>query len=147
MRARGALHRRLVSLSGVLNRMRPLLGRLESEGYRNPNGVYMKMMNFRRFDPAFTADGGKGLTKGNKLEAVVWAEFAGDPAKLSSIARAVRNAIDEGLVPGEQDVDLEGGLDEAPEGRILTHVHRRRERDRRLVAEAKRRALRRNGRL
>jgi len=41
----------------------------------------------------------------------------------------------------------ESGIEEAPEGRILTVVHRRRERDGRLVDEAKRRALKRDGKL
>lgn len=43
--------------------------------YRNPNGVYMKMNNFRHFDPEYIADGRVGLERGNKLEEVVWKEF------------------------------------------------------------------------
>src|SRR5690242_16672999 len=56
-----------------------LLGRMPRENrgdqkFRNTNGIYMKMMNFRRFDPDYTADGKVGLTRGNKLEKVVWDE-------------------------------------------------------------------------
>jgi hypothetical protein len=36
------------------------------------NGIYMKMMNFRRFDPAFTSAGKVDLTRGNKDEEEVW---------------------------------------------------------------------------
>lgn len=53
------------------------------EKYRNANGVYMKMMNFRRFDPEYTADGKVGLTRGNKLEEVVWKEYSKDPQQLA----------------------------------------------------------------
>ena len=50
----------------------------------------MKMMNFRRFDPQYTADGKVGLTRGNKLEAVVWKEFADDAPMLSLAVAAIK---------------------------------------------------------
>lgn len=33
-----------------------------SETYRNPNGVYIKIMNFRRFDPVYVQQGKAGLS-------------------------------------------------------------------------------------
>ena len=36
----------------MLSRMARLLGLSTAETFRNANGVYMKMMNFRRLDPA-----------------------------------------------------------------------------------------------
>ena len=70
----------IVALSALLNR---IAGGLEGGAvtFRNPNGVYMKLMNFRRFDPVYQARGKSGLTRGNKLEEVVWNDFASDPAR------------------------------------------------------------------
>jgi len=34
--------------------------------FRNPNGVYMKMMNFRALDPNYTEGGKRGLLAGPK---------------------------------------------------------------------------------
>ena len=42
----------------------------------------MKLNNFRRFDPDYTAAGHVGLTRGNKLEEAVWNDFADAPEKL-----------------------------------------------------------------
>jgi len=39
-------------LSSVLNELGQRLGSTANDKFRNANGVYMKMMNFRRFDPA-----------------------------------------------------------------------------------------------
>jgi hypothetical protein len=41
-------------LSETLNRLGRYLGIATEDRFRNVNGVYMKLMNFRRFDPAFT---------------------------------------------------------------------------------------------
>ena len=96
----------------------------------------MKLMNFRRFDPEYTRGGKSGLTRGNSDEAAVWERYADNPAELRLVARAIRSALD-GSKPLTED---EPGIEEAEEGRILTRLHRVRERDKRLVAEAKRRA-------
>ena len=58
--------------------------------YRNANGVYMKMNNFRRFDPEYTVDGKVGLERGNKLEGVVWDEFSNNREALTAAVAAIR---------------------------------------------------------
>lgn len=143
--AKGAAE--IIELSQVLNALGTVLGQRESGTYRNENGVYMKLMNFRRLDPDYTADGRKGLARGNKDEARVWEEFAADPARLAEVAQFIRN----GIIEHKNDVDLSGpdepGIEEAEEGRVATRVHRYRERDRRLVEAAKAQALKKHGRL
>jgi len=62
----------------------------EAQTFRNANGVYMKMMNFRRFDPEYTADGKVGLVRGNKLEEAVWNEFADNPQELGRAVADIR---------------------------------------------------------
>jgi hypothetical protein len=53
---------------------------------RNENGAYMKLMNFRRFDPQYTASGRHGLVRGAKAEEDVWREFSGDPHRRQEAA-------------------------------------------------------------
>jgi 5-methylcytosine-specific restriction enzyme A len=103
--------------------------------FRNPNGVYMKMMNFRRFDPIYQAQGKKGLTRGNGLEEVVWNDFASNPIRLTETAAAIKANV-ESLY---SDIDETNEIEEAEEGRILTRAHLVRERSRKL-AEAKKAA-------
>jgi 5-methylcytosine-specific restriction protein A len=126
-----------------------MLGRIAggSEGgdasFRNPNGVYMKMMNFRRFDPIYQAQGKTGLTRGNKLEEVIWKEFASDPTRLAEIAAAIRANVETSYESSNEILEIE----EADEGRVLTRAHLVRERSRKLVEARKAASLRATGRL
>lgn len=120
------------ALSDTLNRLARRLGHEGTATYRNSNGVYMKLMNFRRFDPQAT---GEGLQRGNADEQVVWDLYAGDPQKLAAVADAIRSAIDSPLplAPAADDEDEY----EAAEGGLLTRLHRTYERDRKLVSKRK----------
>jgi predicted HNH restriction endonuclease len=135
----------VIGLSDVLNRMGSELAMGSRPTYRNANGVYMKLMNFRRFDPDYTNDGHVGLTRGGKEEELVWNEFSKDVGRLSSVAAAIRAAVDQIEESGELVINEESGLEEAPEGRLLTRLHRYRERNPRLVKECKQRALKQLG--
>jgi len=137
----------VLELSAALNRLGQALGTARGDAFRNANGVYMKMMNFRRFDTQFTTDGRVGLTRGNKDEAVVWEEFSADPSRLKAVAAAILLAVDERAAEGGEIVEDEAGVEEAAEGRLLTRVHRTRERSRQLVQERKKKALKEHGRL
>jgi len=111
--------------------------------YRNPNGVYMKLMNFRRLDPQ---NDGEGLPHGGRGDERIWEEFSQDRERLHRIVDAIRRNIDD-AVTGTQFVDDEIDDKGAPEGRVLQRLHKVRERDRCLVREKKTRALRENGAL
>jgi 5-methylcytosine-specific restriction enzyme A len=131
----------VIALSRLLNQLTATIG--ASQDFRNPNGVYMKLMNFRRFDPVYQAQGKSGLTRGNKLEKVVWNEFASDPLRLSLIAEAIKaNVLNLPSAYIEQDEIVE-----AEEGRVLTRAHLIRERSRKLVEVKKQEALKAGGRL
>jgi predicted HNH restriction endonuclease/predicted RNA-binding protein with PUA-like domain len=84
----------VAELSAFLGRMGRGLGLTDAETFRNANGVYMKMMNFRRFDPEYTAAGRVGLVRGSKEEEVVWNEFSGDPAALAAAVAGIHAAVD-----------------------------------------------------
>lgn len=134
----------VAELSKVLNVLGARIGGLRDSRYRNPNGVYMKMMNFRRFDPEYTASGKVGLTRGNKDDEKVWNEFAGDLERLSRVAEAIRSTLTDAAVELLPSVDGYDGV-EAEEGRVLTRLHRTRERSRKLVEKRKAKALTQNG--
>ena len=102
---KGALQ--IVALSKLLNDLAARLGEGTSKTFRNPAGVYMKLMNFRRLDPAVAATGAKGLQRGNDEEPTVWREFAEDPDRLAAIVAAIRGGIESTveLVPMALDDD------------------------------------------
>jgi predicted HNH restriction endonuclease len=135
----------VIELSEVLNRL-ARADRDRSPTHRNANGVAMKLLNFRPFDPEYTASGKVGLHHTGRGDEEVWREFALDPVRLRQTAAAIRAALaSEFATPTDDEVD--DGVTEAPEGRLLTRLHRERERDRRLVEAKKKQALRNHGRL
>lgn len=130
----------IVALSELLNRVGQALGQRDSETYRNTNGVYMKLMNFRRFDPHFLANDGAagGLKRGNKEEESIWVEFSADTGRLSRVATAIKLAVESLAAsndPGQFDDELVE-ID-AEEGRLLTRMHHVRERNRGIVQRKK----------
>jgi 5-methylcytosine-specific restriction enzyme A len=132
----------IIGLSALLNSLSASRADGRSD-FRNPNGVYMKLMNFRRFDPVYQAQGKSGLVRGNKLEDVVWKEFASDTQRLARTAEAIRANLD----VSADDADPYGGIEEAQEGRILTRAHLVRERSRKLVEAKKAACLKATGAL
>lgn len=116
--------------------------------FRNVNGTYMKLMNFRRLDPIFTASGKKGLSAGAKADEEVWREFGQDGNRCHEVAVAIIASLEEpdDPAPGSNEW-LDEGEDEAPEGRLLARKHTYRERNRKLVHRKKQRVLRDRGKL
>ena len=137
----------IVALSGLLNDAGKALGIRDRPTFRNANGVYMKMMNFRRFDPDYTSDGKVGLQRGNKDEAVVWQKFADKPALLAEVVAGITAAVALGASTGVLAGPDEPEIADAEEGRVLTRLHRYRERNRGLVEKCKAAALKKHGRL
>jgi len=138
-------HPRILALSRLLNRLpiHPRIG--EFENFRNPNGVYMKLCNFLRLDPAYK---GVGLKAGGRLEEEVWREFALDQNLLAQTAEAIRREY--GLFKAPRtaaEAEDQLGDEEFPEGKIITMAHRRKERSRAAVNKKKAQALKRTGKL
>jgi 5-methylcytosine-specific restriction protein A len=125
--------KQIAELSQRLNILQTLIGGRKEEKFRNANGVYMKLMNFRRFDPNYH---GKGLERGGKDEEVVWNLYANKKEELSKIAYFINQSIEtrdkiEMISPLDQDEE------EGNEGQILSRIHRYRERSRDLVDRKK----------
>jgi hypothetical protein len=79
----------VLALSELLNRLPIHRDRPDAQRFRNPNGVYMKLQNFRRLDPDYP---GTGLTRGSKLEEEIWREFVGEPRLLRERAREIEHS-------------------------------------------------------
>jgi 5-methylcytosine-specific restriction protein A len=135
------------ALSKVLNSLPTAQAAKDPSKFRNPNGVSMKIYNFKRFDPNYK---GAGLTRGNHLEEVVWDEFASDPERLAAVAGAIRKgAAEVSAAPkGASVVDVPIDPDEEfQEGGVLTRLHKRRERDPKASAKKKAAVLQETGKL
>lgn len=139
----------VIKLSQDINAIGRLLGHIASDTFRNPNGVSMKLLNFRAHDPAYTQSGRVGLSRGNKLEKILWDEFSNDRERLKSVASNIRGWLAEPDLVIEDAVRApdEPEVSEAPEGRILTRLHRYRERDKTIVKRKKASFQKINGRL
>jgi 5-methylcytosine-specific restriction protein A len=134
----------IVELSQTLN---SLFGDQAKDAslFRNHNGVYMKLANFRAVDPMHTSQGKRGLSPGGAEVAELWEEFSNHGDELKLIASAIREAAAAGISPQQPDDDDE--IAEALEGRLLTRMHLTRERNRVLIRNEGEAVLRETGRL
>ena len=80
----------VLDLSALLNRLHQKFGTTATTTLRNPDGVYMKLMNLKAHDPESIARGSKGLQRGNQLEAKVWEQFGDRALELHDVAVAMR---------------------------------------------------------
>ena len=132
------------SLSVLLNKLPAQGHAVDAKVYRNPNGVYMKLCNYLRLDPSYK---GKGLSRGGQLEEAIWREFADNHERLEQTAHAIRMGAAE-IRPTDPDVGIvEAEDEEFAEGRILTTLHKRRERNPLVVSKKKAAVIKDHGRL
>jgi 5-methylcytosine-specific restriction enzyme A len=105
----------IVELSRTLNL---LFGEQAKDAtlFRNPNGIYMKLANFRAVDPLHTSQGKRGLSRGGHGVAEIWNEFSARHEELKLIASAIHAAAAD-HAPTAASEEEEGA--EAEEGRLL----------------------------
>jgi len=130
------------NLGNTLRKLQIKLGDNINEKYRNPNGVYMKLMNFHHFNPNHP---GEGLSGGSKLDEEIFLEFKDDLKNLFRISNSITKTLESDEPLAVPDLDDEGF--ESQEGKLLTRVHRFRERDRAIIKKKKDKALKETGRL
>ena len=133
-----ASHAEVIKLSDLLNSLPIHKEREQCEKFRNANGVGMKLANFRAFDPHYE----EGLSRGSKLDKEVWEDFSGNIEILNQVAQAIRSNFQEIKSAEELDDDIE-----AIEGKILTRIHQKRERNVQIVKKKKTQVLRQTGKL
>lgn len=141
----GKSSREVLELSGLINTLNVLKGVSGGENFRNPDGVYMKMMNFRKFDSKYE---GAGLTSASKLDEATWVEFDGRPKDLEREADQIRLFILSGEAAYPTDVDeIDDPDHEADESGYIVRVHKSRERSAALTRRKKEQVLKQEKRL
>jgi len=125
------------NLSELLNQLgRSIFNSIDTdEKFRNTNGVYMKLMNFRAIDPTYS---GQGLTSGSKTDKEVWNEFSSDPQRCAHVRDAIVHSIKTSVRSDATRLDEQTDdlfEIEAVEGKILTRQHKTRERSSKLVKQ------------
>ena len=113
----------------------------KDQKFRNPNGVYMKLTNFLRLDPNYK---GKGLERGSKLEEDVWNDYYNELELLKKTVKAIKNNYQ--LITEEETI-IEEDKEEYKEGKILTKIHKIRERNKKIVKQKKEHVLKATGKL
>lgn len=126
--------REVHELSQLLGKLYRLNGGAPSETFRNPPGVYLKMMNLRAHDPQYTAQGKVGMTSGGSMDKVVWDEFSDDLPALHKEAQLISGII-ENEVEQQRNAAPVPMEAEGEEGGLVLRTHFRRERNRKLVKE------------
>ncbi len=119
----------VVALSELLNVLPIHSDRPDEVRFRNPNGVALKLANFRALDQP-----GHGMSRGGRLDKVIWDEFVDDPKRLSRLADAIRVGHQSVATPQASEDDDERAF---PEGRVAFRLHRSRERSAALVKRKK----------
>jgi 5-methylcytosine-specific restriction protein A len=139
-------HPDIIALSELLNTLPIHPATTQQAAFRNPNGVYMKLCNFLRLDPTYQ---GEGLQAGSKLDEEVWKEYHSDHTKLSQIAITIKNGYIHLSRPLDKTLENEiiDEDEEFPEGKIITRLHKQKERNSRLVKQKKRYILQVTGKL
>ena len=91
------------------------------ESFRNPDSVVFKLQNIRQVAT------GKGLANTSRVDREVWDALGDEPARTKEFAQTIRAgvALAEKLGDEEEEETFQ-------EGRVLTDIHRRRERSRRI---------------
>jgi hypothetical protein len=96
-------------LSDLLKKLSAYPLERQGEKYRNPNGVYLKLMNLR----AIQADGARGMNAYSQLDAAVWREYVDDLPRLHAEAAAIRARLQDGEIkpaqtrPRMEDAEIE----------------------------------------
>jgi 5-methylcytosine-specific restriction protein A len=132
-----------MQLSRLLNRLPIHAIDTRNANFRNPQGVSMKLGHFLAIDPEYS---GTGLRRVGKLDREIWHAFARDSDKLRLTAAAISKSASE-MAETSVAYDSSQDDDEFPEGKILTRLHQRKERNRRATDHKKRHVLQATSRL
>lgn len=122
----------VAELSQLLRKLGVQRGHAVGRSYRNPNGVGLKLMNFRAIDPVYTDEGRVGMRRGNSLEPTIWNQYANDIPRLRADADHIRRYVqlaDAQGITHEDDETEDDSANSATEGGISYRLHKRYERD------------------
>ncbi|RBW61440.1 HNH endonuclease [Tenacibaculum sp. E3R01] len=137
---------KVIEVSEILNRLPIHKNRFENNKFRNPNGVSMKLNNFKAIDPNYN---GKGMDRYSNLDKEVFFEFQNDLQSLKRIAIKIKHAVSNDEITtklyqvGEEEDDERF----VKEGRVIYKLHKVRERDSKINKEKKNDYLKKHGKL
>lgn len=142
----GKTDNRLIALSDDIRAVAGSLGLHGDETFRNPNGVYMKLMELRKYDPDYQ---GKGLgRKPRAIEQEVWNLSDSEIVSASGLIRAALLEIEhEDAAKTIVAEAWEPEIVDAAEGALVTRLHRYRERSRKITDEKKKQFMKKHGKL
>jgi 5-methylcytosine-specific restriction protein A len=112
--------KRVIELSHLLRTLPYHANAARRASFRNPDGVLFKLQNLRQVAT------GRGFSNVSDTDRIVWAEYNAAPEKVKQLANLIRAGI-KFVQSAEEEKDFEE--DEFDEGRVLTEIHKRRERD------------------
>ena len=138
---------KIIALSELLNRLPIFDHKPDQQTFRNPNGVTLKLSNFKALDPNYE---GKGMEAYSKLDKEVFEEFGSDIKLLKQIANEIRRISDNSKLSDEVsniENDETSFTDSVKEGQVLYKLHKVRERDRKIVDAKKKKVLKEKGEL
>ena len=115
--------RRVQELSNVLRALPYHANVSRKPTFRNPDGIAFKLQNLRQIGT------GKGLPNVSVTDRQVWLDLGNQPQRVKELASMIRDAagVPDLVVPTTEEEDFEFA-----EGRLITTLHRRRERSPRL---------------
>lgn len=79
-------HAEVIALSRQLNQLPIHRPAVRADMFRNPGEVTKRLASLRRLDPAVPA---VAISRGNRREQEIWAQFAADPGALSAAVAAI----------------------------------------------------------
>jgi 5-methylcytosine-specific restriction enzyme A len=137
---------KVIEVSEILNKLPIHKDRADNIKFRNPNGVSMKLNNFKAIDPEYT---GKGMDRFSKLDEKVFFEFQNNITKLREIADQIRKTVsNEDLnnhlynIGDDEDEQLL-----VKEGKVIYKLHKYRERNSKINKKKKEQYFKKFGKL
>ncbi len=103
----------------------------------------MKLNNFKSIDPTYTDTGKVGLWRTSKEDKSVWSDYSNSFKELNQIANAIVKNIDQ-IPTAPTTNENSNDVAVASEGRLLSRIHKTRERNKALVNKKKRLAIQKN---
>lgn len=132
---------KIIELSKLLNNLPIFDNKPNQQTFRNPNGVTLKLSNFKALDPDYL---GKGMEAYSKLDKEVFEEFHNDKTRLHNIANEIKKISNNPELINEvskieNDETIEN--DSVSEGQVLYKLHKVRERNRKIIEAKKKKVL------
>ena len=138
---------KVIELSDILNKLPIHEERTENLKFRNPNGVGLKLSNFKAIDPDFE---GKGMSSYSKRDKEVFFEFKEKNNELKSIANQIKKTISNNEI-NQKLYQIQDEFDEfylsVKEGKVIYKLHKLRERDSKINRRKKELYFKQNGKL